>query len=167
MEDHFLAIKKLGMKKLWIILLLTGSLLACNNDNASENKKTIVTPEAEHQEQKEDKGDLILNNGAKWKADSSTNENVKSLLAIIEAFNGNVDKSLTAYTDLSNDLQQGLNKMINDCKMQGPDHEALHKWLEPVIDQVSKLKQASSAVNATALFEAIQAQVKLYPQYFE
>ena len=154
------------MKKLLILLLLTGTL-ACNNHNPSENKETINTSEADHHEQAVNTGDLLLNNGAKWKADSTTNNNVKNLLVIIEAFNSGADKSLATYKKTADDLQQGLDKMIRECKMQGPDHDALHKWLEPLIEQVAKLKQASTEAGAAKLFEAIHAQVKLYLQYFE
>ena len=154
------------MKKL-VILLLTGSLLACNTENGSEKNKTINTPEEVHHEKAANIDGLLLNNGAKWIADSITNLNVKSILGIIEKFNIGTDKYLPAYIAVSGDLQQGLNKMISECKMQGEDHEALHKWLEPLIAQVSKLKVATTTANADTLFEAIHTRVKLYSQYFQ
>jgi len=154
------------MKKLLIILLLTGTLWACNNHNPSTNKETINVSEADHQHEIISEK-LVLNNGAKWKADSTTTNNVKNLLAIIEAFNSEADKSLTSYKKTAADLQQGLDKMISECKMQGPDHEALHKWLEPMIEQVAKLKQATIETDAGKFLEAIHAQVNRYTQYFE
>lgn len=155
------------MKKLLTVVLLAGFLLACNNDNTPAKEATAGSPETNHHEHSATGDGLILNNGAKWKADSSTNINGKSILDSIEKFNPGVDKSLAVYTALSGDLQQGLNKMISDCKMQGADHEALHKWLEPLPGQVSELKEASTVVDAQTILEAIHSQVKLYPQYFE
>ena len=155
------------MNKLLTILLLTNFMWACNNHRHSENKEAINSTEADHHQQESTTEKLILNNGAKWKADSTTNNNVKNLLVIIEAFNSGADKSLATYKKAADDLQQGLDKMIRECKMQGPDHDALHKWLEPLIEQVAKLKQASTEAGAAKLFEAIHAQVKLYLQYFE
>ena len=155
------------MNKLLTILLLTNFMWACNSHRHSENKEAINSTEADHHQQEIISEKLVLNNGAKWKADSTTNNNVKNLFAIIEAFNSGADKSLATYKKAADDLQQGLDKMIRECKMQGPDHDALHKWLEPLIEQVAKLKQASTEAGAAKLFEAIHAQVKLYPQYFE
>jgi hypothetical protein len=57
--------------------------------------------------------------------------------------------------------------MIRECKMQGPDHEALHKWLEPLMEQVSTLKQAATVAAAGQAFNVIQSQVNRYDQYFE
>jgi hypothetical protein len=155
------------MKKLLALLLLTGTLLACNNHQHAENKNAIETSEADHRQNETVSEKLILNNGAKWKVDSITNSNVENLQAIIKKFNSGTDKSLAAYKKVDDDLQHGLDKMISECKMKGPDHEALHKWLEPLIKQVDKLKQASTDTNAAQLFEAVNTQVNLYNQYFE
>jgi hypothetical protein len=155
------------MKKLLILLLLTGSLLACNNDNGSGKNTKINIPQAAHHDHTANSDGLELNDGVKWKADSITNTNIKGLLNRIETFNRNRDKSLPSYTKVSGELQQGLNKMISDCKMQGADHEALHKWLEPVIQLVSKLKASTTVEDAAEIFESIHQQVSLYQQYFE
>lgn len=152
---------------LLILFLLTGSLFACNNDNGSDKNKTITIPQAAHHDHTANSNGLELNNGVKWKADSITNINVKGLLNRIESFNSDRGKSLPAYTKISGELQQGLNKMISDCKMQGADHEALHQWLEPVIQLVSKLKASTTVADAAEIFESIHQQVTLYQQYFE
>ena len=167
MEDIFLKLKNKGMKKLLALLFLTGTLWACNNNTPSEKKEAIDSAETDHHEQSVNSGELLLNNGAKWKADSTTNNNVKSLLVVLEKLNDGTDKSLTAYKKTATDLQQGLDKMISECKMKGPDHDALHKWLEPLIEQVAKLKKASTEAGAAQTLDAIQARVNLYPQFFE
>jgi hypothetical protein len=51
--------------------------------------------------------------------------------------------------------------------MQGPDHDALHKWLEPLINAVKELKQSTTEEKAAAAWGKIEAQVHLYDQYFE
>jgi hypothetical protein len=147
--------------------LLTNFICACNNHRNSENKEAIDSTETNRHQPEIISEKLALNNSAKWKADSTTNNSVKNLLAIIEVFSSGADKSLTGYKKAADDLQQGLDKMISECKMQGPDHDALHKWLEPLIGQVATLKQASTEVGADKLFEAIHAHVNLYTQYFE
>ncbi len=153
------------MIRILTILLLAGCL-SCNSQSSSESKEAIAKDTGLH-ENNNSSEKLALNSGAKWKADSTTNNNVKNLLAIIEVFRSGADKSLTGYKKAADNLQQGLDKMISECKMQGPDHDALHKWLEPLIGQVATLKQASTEVGADKLFEAIHAHVNLYTQYFE
>jgi len=155
------------MNRLLTILLLINFMWACNNHRNSGNKEAINSTEADHHQHEMITEKLVLNNGAKWEADSSTNNNVKNLQAILENFINGTDKSLVVYKKTAADLQLGLDKMINECKMQGPDHDALHKWLEPLIEQVAKLKQASTEEVAAQSVEAIHTQLNLYAQYFE
>jgi hypothetical protein len=56
--------------------------------------------------------------------------------------------------------------MIKECRMQGPDHLALHKWLEPLMEQVTKLKQASTDAAAKST-NFIHLQLNRYDQFFE
>ena len=154
------------MKKLLILLLLTGTIWSCNNHKPTENKNFNSPSETEepHSEATEK---LELNNGAKWTVDNITNNNINNLKLILEKFDNGTDKSLSAYKKTQDDLQKGLDKMIAECKMKGPDHEALHKWLEPLIDQVTKIKQVSTVPDADEALNGIRAQVTLYSQYFE
>lgn len=152
------------MKKLLPLLLLTATLLACNNQPHSENKATLHTFEANHGISAEK---LVLNDGAKWKVDVSTNNNVKNIQEILIRSDNETDRSLPAYKKVNENLQQGIDKMIIECKMQGPDHEALHKWLEPLIALTAQLKQAATVPEATSALKTIDAQVNLYNQYFE
>jgi hypothetical protein len=57
--------------------------------------------------------------------------------------------------------------MISACKMTGPAHHALHQWLEPLEDQVAKLKQSSTTVDAAQAMENINLEMNRYTQYFE
>jgi hypothetical protein len=109
---------------------------------------------------------LRLNNGVKWKADSSTNNNVEALQAIVEQFTS-TEKTLGTYKQLGTTLQSGLDKMISECRMKGPDHDALHKWLEPLIGQVKKLNETEKPEESAQHFSAITQQIQLYFQFFE
>ncbi len=51
--------------------------------------------------------------------------------------------------------------------MKGADHEALHHWLEPVMKKTKELKSANSVENARTIFDEIEKQINLFPQYFE
>lgn len=155
------------MKRYIIFVMLFIIVWACNNNRYSANKKLIDSSAAGHLQFETTTDKLLLNKGTKWKSDSSTNNNVKGLLVIIESFNSGADKSLLAYRNTADGLQNGLDKMIKECKMQGPDHDALHKWLEPLIEQLAKFKKASTEAETAQSLEAIHAQVNIYAKYFE
>ena len=155
------------MKKLFALPVIGLMLLSCNEQNQNHNHKEADATAVEKQEQESGKEGLVLNNGQKWKADSNTNKNVKVLLAVLEKFTAGTDKTLKAYGNTAAALQDGLDKMISECRMKGPDHDALHQWLEPLIGEVAKLKQSATDAGAAGQMEKIDAQVKRYAQYFE
>lgn len=105
---------------------------------------------------------LSLNDGVKWKADNKTMANVTLLKTVVaDAVKQNpVDYSLTAAA-----LQKGLDKMVAECSMKGPDHEALHQWLLPLVKKVNELKKATGG-NATVQLREIEKQIHLFDQYF-
>lgn len=107
---------------------------------------------------------LALNNGAKWKADEATNRNVHLLKDIVT---NSKKGTLEDYLLTAGKLQDGLNKMIAECTMKGPDHEALHHWLEPLIDKVTELKMATKTEKAASAFNEVEKHIDLYSQYFE
>jgi len=109
---------------------------------------------------------LSLDNGVKWKADSSTNNNVKAMQATVEQFTS-TEKTPEAYKQLGTALQAGLGKMISECRMKGPDHDGLHQWLEPLIGQVKRLNESEKPEESAQLLTAIAQQIELYSQFFE
>lgn len=135
--------------------MFTGFLLACNAGASSDHE---THEHAVH---------LTLNNGQKWKADAATNENVADMQNIVQQFAAGQHTNLPDYQILNSDLQKGLDKMIQECKMQGPDHDALHLWLEPLIKEVSELKKADNITNAEEAFHAINERFRVYSQFFE
>ncbi|MBK5271816.1 MAG: hypothetical protein JJE22_12465, partial [Bacteroidia bacterium] len=60
------------MKKILTMLLATSLLLACNSRNDKENSTASDTATETNQEHAEKVTGLVLNNGSKWKADSTT-----------------------------------------------------------------------------------------------
>ena len=152
------------MKKILTILLATSLLLACNAGNEKE-KITVTAPAAEtHAEHAEQVTGLALNNGTKWKSDSTTLLNVDLLQKIITSAK---KESLENYSQTAIGLQDGLNKMVSECKMKGADHEALHHWLEPIMEKTKELKNANSIETARTIFGEIEKQINLFHQYFE
>ena len=155
------------MKNLSVTLfILTGILLACVNTLDAKNSSAVNLLAGKHQHEISSEK-LVLNNGAKWKVDRTTNNNVNNLKQILKGFVNGTDRSLKAYKKAGEDLQNGLVKMIKECRMQGPDHLALHKWLEPLMAQVTKLKQASTNAAAARSTNFIHLQLNRYDQFFE
>ena len=115
------------MKRIAMMLMFTGLLWGCNS-NSSPNSET---PEQPNDNAHAHETMLTLNNGQKWKADAPTNENVVDMRTIVQNFSAVPHTDLSDYQILNSDLQKGVDKMIQECKMKGPDHDALHLWLEP------------------------------------
>src|SRR4051812_34369337 len=107
------------MKILITIILLTIALFTSNAHSSYQHEPVS--------------GKLVLNHGAKWKVDKPTSNNVGHLQQIVKA--GNV-KTLKDYHQTGKALQAGITTMIKECRMQGADHLALHKWLEPLMQKI-------------------------------
>lgn len=160
--DVFLQFIKNNFMKKTVFLFLSAALLfACNQSS----DKTKVDEHANHSQAETTV--LTLNNGAKWKADSITNHNVIGLKSIADNFRVKPFPSANDYQILSGDLSNGLNKMIQECKMSGPDHEALHHWLEPILSETNQLKNVTDTAAAGKTFRSIDKRIDDYHNYFE
>jgi len=149
------------MKRLFYLVICTGLLISCNQNNNQEATNDSLT----HDEANTTA--LSLNNGAKWKADTATNQHVTDLRTIADNFKIQPSPSLNEYAILGNDLNNSLQKMIQECKMTGADHEALHHWLEPVLKETNELKNTKDATAARKNFDHIDAQIDAFHTYFE
>ena len=57
--------------------------------------------------------------------------------------------------------------MVAECTMQGNDHNALHVWLEPLLEKTKALGKATALENASSILQQLETQVNLFPQYFQ
>ena len=152
------------MKKFLILLWCVSALWACNN---AETKVTDTPATTQAEAHGEEHAKLALNNGQKWKSDESTNKNVQQLQTITTDFAQVENKTMSDYKTVGNRLQGAADTMIKECKMQGADHEALHLWLEPLLENVKSLKNATSKNEGSQLVTDIDQHLKMYQQYFE
>ena len=152
------------MKIILTLLLATGFLFACNS--GSDNGKNTATDTAaeNHKEHGEQATKLVLNNGVKWKADSTTLLNVALLQKIVSTTKKG---SLEDYMQTAAQLQEGLTKMVNECKMKGHDHDALHQWLEPLMEKTKELENATTVEHAATILNEVDNHINLFAQYFE
>lgn len=152
------------MKSILVSLFAVGLLAGCQ-PSPSESKPEHKDSTVEHKHITEEKrSTLELNQGAKWKADASTKANVGKLKNTIA---GAEQKGLENYGKVATALQEDINQLVSQCKMTGPDHEALHHWLEPIIENVKALSEVSSSEKAGSLLTDIRKQVDLFDEYFE
>ena len=158
-------------------MLMSAITFSCNSTSETNNENTGIdslkssdsTEQTvnENNEKEESAAALTLNNGAKWKADPSTNENVKSIKIVSDKFSGKKEKSLNEYHQCAADFQQAADKLIADCKMSGPDHDALHLWLHPLLEKIKTLKNSKDITEAGKFYSEIQSQLTLYKNFFD
>ncbi|HQW83090.1 MAG TPA: hypothetical protein PK987_01440 [Ferruginibacter sp.] len=146
-----------------VIILSVFLLIACHSNENTENKLPDEhSSTAQHQH--ELGTTLSLNNGIKWKADSSTNENVKNLYNVVSDANPVAPED---FQKTGNTIQANINKMISECRMQGVEHDALHKWLEPLMTMNKKLAEITSVEKGKELFGTLRKHIEKYSEFFE
>jgi hypothetical protein len=141
------------MNKLIFFIALV--LVGCGGTSTPEQKS-----ESEEQENKEATSSLQLNNGAKWKADSTTQINVGALTRLVNNSAFSDKRNATHFSAL---LQNRLDTLVKQCKMTGPAHEALHAWLKPVLHDARELKEGENDQN----YAQLKKDVQTFYQYFE
>lgn len=153
------------MKKL-LGLIAACAIFACNapTDKQQTTDATTVTTEHGHDAVP---GELALNNGSKWKADSLTTHNVVSIKNTADMFRVYPAPSLSNYQLLGADLGKNLDTLVQQCRMKGEDHDALHKWLEPVMSLSSQLKTVTDTAKGREIFRTLDGKIDAYRTYFE
>lgn len=152
------------MKKIILIVFVLTFLVGCDTGKGKEQQKDSDTVSIKQDDHIESSGKLQLNKGAKWKIDSVTAINVGSLKTIVAEAKQSKPSN---YTVAAAKLQDGLNKLITECKMKGADHDALHHWLEPVIENTKELKSVETEEKGAIILSNINHDLDLFDQYFE
>jgi hypothetical protein len=160
-----------------LLLLATSLIVACGNQLNQEQDAAEATHEHSHDSEHathEHSHDteptnttsLALNNGAKWEADESTRKHTSALIKATDAFEQQPKKDLAAYHAFADEAQSILQELINGCTMEGPNHDALHLWLEPVLNDVKNLKDCKEETTAKEKATVLTTDIKKYPQFF-
>lgn len=106
---------------------------------------------------------LTLNNGQKWKLDEPTRKNIGEIKSIVDKA---AAQQAPDYKQVAADLQASTNQLISQCRMSGPDHDALHVWLEGYMPALKELHSTNKPIQTTA-FHTIHSEVALFDKYFE
>ncbi len=151
----------------WVLLLISCDATA--PDAAGEHEKHTEKSKQPAKAPKEvqDAQQLQLNNGVKWLSDSSTDQNVLQLQHSVAQFRKIALPDLNDYHQAGKALQSDLQTLIKQCRMTGPEHDALHVWLEPLLVLVKNLNAAENTDRAGQEMDEIERRVNLYAEYFQ
>jgi hypothetical protein len=158
------------MKKIIIIASLSILIVSAGcggneTQNAQPGNAAIDSLQQKHEsenngEKTETAGKLILNNGAKWRANTATIEGIQKMQSMVNDYlkNGNTDNKT-----LSGRLEKEFTSILLKCTMTGVAHEQLHNFLLPLKEKIGKLKEMK---NVEAVKD-IQSYLNNFYNYFE
>jgi hypothetical protein len=103
-----------------------------------------------------------LNNNAKWHTDDATKENVVAMTIVINDSN-NVGYNRSE--QLVRQMQSRIDALLQQCKMKGADHDALHLWLELVMRDLKNVRASEDGYQKS--YAALKSDVESFDVYFE
>jgi len=153
--------------KILLAALIAFSLLSCNNESSQVAADETEFNAEQTEVQGTDAASLTLNNGKKWQADENTNMHASNMNALVENFRAQTNNDDETYQVFAADLQNELAYLVRDCRMKGPDHDALHLWLEPVMADAKALEKAATAAEGKPIAEKLSINISKFNEYFE
>ena len=149
------------MNKLLIILSLL--IAACSNN---ESHLDVANGDKHMQHDSTAVPIVTLrlnNNNTKWKTDDVTRKNVS---AMARAINDSNNIGASRKQQLVEQLQGTINTLVQQCTMKGPDHDALHLWVEQVMHDLKSVKTSSDDAYPKS-YAALKGDVENFYVYFE
>lgn len=143
------------MKQFLIIVL--AAFMSCNSQQAAEKQEN-----SEANEPADTTATVPLNNNNKWKADEATKKNVAAMLQVVRdtsyahAFNRKL-----LYTN----LKSQVDTLVKECTMQGAAHDALHTWLQKVLEDLKELKEDDEEYSEA--YAALKKDIAAFYEAFE
>ena len=141
-----------------ILFILSFLLIACSNNKTKDN----ASHKDQHEESEVTSTSLKLNNGAKWKSDDATRKNVAAISKIINDSSRDVNNQ----PQLVKLIQARIDTLVMQCKMKGPEHDALHVWLNQVLHNLKELKESGEGEYEKS-YAALKKDVDGFYDFFE
>lgn len=134
--------------KYFCVLVMFSVLFSCQptENHHSHGKK---------EKHLENTNKVVLNNGKKWIADSTTTLGINNLTQITKMN----DSSL----NMKDTLEAEFKLIFKRCTMKGPGHDQLHNYLLPLNKKIQNLNQPPSEQELNDL----QQYLVQYYNYFE
>lgn len=162
------------MVKCIFLGLMAFLLFSCSSTSSNEPADGPISTEiaqdlapAQSAESRLQEGIPSLHNGQKWKADANTNKNVGQLKQILTDFQMEDSHAESDYRRFQKDFSAGLQNMVRECKMTGADHDALHVWLEPLMQDNRRLAEVRERASMEGIVQTMSDRLSIYSQYFE
>lgn len=155
--------------KLFFAFSLIAATIACNHENNAEHHTSLQSIDSAKNSSHEPKpeSELQLNNGKKWKLDDTTRKNIENITHVFSKLKSKAPISSNEFNNAGYKIQKATDQLINGCRMEGADHEALHKWLLPFLSTVESLSNERDSIIAKETFDNIDSQIKMVGNYFE
>lgn len=132
-------------------------------DSGHQHSTVDTTGEPSPASHMEKGKELTLNDGQKWKLDEPTRKNMGEIKSIVDKA---AAQQAPDYHQVAADLQASTDQLISQCRMSGPDHDALHVWLEGYMPALKELHATNKPIQKNA-FHTIHSEVALFDKYFE
>jgi len=142
------------------------ALLSCNRESSPSGSHDGSHGVEGIADTKTEASGLTLNQGEKWHSDASTQFHADNLNKIAEKFGESIDDE-EAHRAFAAEVSNELAELVRDCKMKGPDHDALHLWLEPVMQGAAALEKASTASEGEVTAKRLITDIRTFNHYFE
>ena len=140
-----------------IILFIAALIMSCGNN--VDHESHVPNTDKEEHDQHFQPAALSLNNGSKWKLDEPTRENIAEIKSYVS------DSShFTDHAKSYEGLKMKTDNLVKECRMSGPDHDALHVWLSPFLKDVERLNKPGEEREA---YLAVSNHLREFDVYFE
>ncbi len=145
--------------KFLIVIIFVASFISCKK----EAQKVVVNATETEEISLLDTLTLKLNNGDKWVANNETQIGVLKMDSILKAFK---NKGNDNYLNLEKDLSKQTSFIIKSCNMTGEAHDQLHVVLVPMLDEISKIKEAKTIVESKSTLNQLEDLIESYFSHF-
>lgn len=156
------------MDRIKIFIVLTIAFFAVFLSCKKEKSEEVSSPEIERTSLEEPdtqswQKEITLDNGKKWIANGETTSGIGNMVFLI---NDSSPSTLQEYRQLGEALNEEKNLLIKRCTMEGPPHDNLHIYLQPLIAKIADLQKTTSSENGQEKVEEIRKHLEEYQNYF-
>lgn len=143
------------MKTLLFTFSLSIILFSCSSEKKQEKPEETAKDRTEKE---------ITSKEGKWKINDTLVMHVKKMESTVTSFH---EKELEKYHILSDTLTAQINAMVNSCRMKGPGHDELHRWLHPFMKMKNKLGETSNLDTAIDIHQQMKLAFVEFRKKFE
>lgn len=146
------------------ISLLAGCEQKQTTTKSTSSAQSNETTDHAAQEQHQMSGQLTLDYGKKWKANTETTQGIQKMSTMANQATSRWQTK--DYHELKTKLDLTLTEILQQCTMTGEAHEQLHNYLMPLQKIIAQLGSDDRDQCEQSRLELVQ-HLKEYDQYFE